>query len=96
MAALLADLSLAKREVRIYAEIARGNAPNSLRRLVPVTTTQAVAGVSHTATVYVTLDYLAAGTDTDYLLLPMIPILAQRLANRLGCYLPTRKLVNHC
>src|SRR5690606_12832451 len=48
----------------------------------------------NTATYHVTPDYLAVGSDTDYFLTPMTPLLAQRLADRLGATLPTRKMVN--
>ena len=43
---------------------------------------------------FVAPDYLAVGTDEDYLLTPMTPMIAQRIADRLGCTLPTRKMVD--
>ena len=45
-------------------------------------------------TYYVTPDYLAVGSNEDYFLAPMTPLLAQRLADALHCTLPTRKMVN--
>ena len=64
--------------------------PGWLRTLKPINTS--ISG--HTATYYVTPDYLAIGSDADYFLEPMTPLLAQRLADRMGYSLPTRKMVN--
>jgi hypothetical protein len=78
------------REHWIYAQVVSGNVPGWMRTLKPITVTAA----GHTATYYVLPDYLAIGSDTDYFLTPMTPLLAQRLADRLGGTLPTRKMVN--
>jgi len=43
---------------------------------------------------YVLPDYLAVGSDQNYFLCPMTPILAQRIADYAECTLPTRKMVN--
>lgn len=83
-----------ERENWIYAQIAHGNVPNFLRTLVPVTTNAVINGTNHTITYYVTPDYMAVGSDTNYFLMPMTPLLAQRLADLLDCSLPTRKMVN--
>ncbi len=83
-----------ERENWILAQIQSGNVPNFLRTLKPITVSQTINGTNHTATYYVTPDYMAIGTDEDYFLEPMTPLLAQRVANQLGCTLPTRKMVN--
>lgn len=88
--AALTGLSLEAREARIWQEVMSGNVPEFLRTLAPVTVT---AG-GRTAVCHVTPDYLALGSDADYFLCPMSPGLAQRIADRLGCNLPTRKMVN--
>lgn len=82
--------AFSEREYWIYAQVISGNVPGWMRALNPVTVS--VAG--HTATYFVIPDYLAVGSDTDYFLAPTTPLLAQRLADRLGCTLPTRKMVN--
>ena len=82
------------REQRIVAEVLRGNVPDFLRRLVPVTLTNTVDGVAHQLTVFVTPDYLAVGTDADYLLTPLTPAAAQRIADATDCTLPTRRMVD--
>jgi hypothetical protein len=74
----------------LYAQVISGNVPGWLRTLKPINTSSG----GNTATYYVTPDYLAVGSDQDYFLAPMTPLLAQRLADRLNCSLPTRKMVN--
>ena len=65
-------LELGAREERIYDEIARGNVPNWLRRLKPVELSGEVDGRDHRVTFWVTPDYLAVGSDSDNLLIPLI------------------------
>ncbi|MEX2382828.1 MAG: hypothetical protein WD490_10620 [Opitutales bacterium] len=91
---IIAPLPLAERENAIYAQIAEGNIPDFLRSLVPITTNAVINGVNHTITYTVTPDYMAVGSDEDYFLMPMTPLLAQRLADLLDCSLPTRKMVD--
>jgi len=85
---------LAEREQEIFAQVVSGNVPNFLRTLCPVEVTNIFEGVTNRATFYVTADYLAVGSDEDYFLAPISPNTAQRLADALGCSLPTRKMVN--
>lgn len=87
---IITTLPRAERENWIHSQIVSGNVPGWLRTLRPIS----VTGGGHTATYYVTPDYLAVGSDTDYFLVPMTPLLAQRLCDRLGCSLPTRRMVN--
>lgn len=87
---IVTTLSRDERESRMLAEIVRGNVPNFLRTLKPIS----VSSGGHSATYYVTPDYLAIGDDADYFLAPMTPLLAQRLCDLLGYTLPTRKMVN--
>ncbi len=87
---IITSLSLSERERWIYAEVLRGNVPDWLRALWPVN----VSAAGHTVVYHVLPDYVAIGSDADYFLAPMTPVLAQRLADRLGCTLPTRKMVN--
>jgi hypothetical protein len=87
---LIAYASREDREDWIYAQVTGGNVPAWLRPLKPINTS--IAG--HSGTYFVTPDYLAVGSDQDYFLTPCTPILAQRLATRLGCSLPTRRMEN--
>ncbi len=93
-AKMITTLSLAERENAICAQVLQGNVPNWMRSLVLVTTNATINSVNHTVSYYVTPDYLAVGNDTDYFLMPMTPLLGQRIADTLGCSLPTRKMVN--
>ncbi|MCH8524264.1 MAG: hypothetical protein LAT52_06920, partial [Balneolales bacterium] len=92
--AILRSLPLVERENRIFAEITSGNIPDFLRQLTPVTTTRVVNGTEYTITYHAAPDYLAVGSDEDYFLMPMTPLLAQRLANALGFTMPTRRMVD--
>ncbi len=85
-------LPLAEREERVFEEIMRGNVPTWLRTLRSVRV--ATDPAAPAATIWVTPDYLAVGSDDDYLLVPMTPQTAQRIADRLRCSLPTPRLVD--
>lgn len=87
-------LELGAREERIYDEVARGNVPNWLRRLKPVELSGEVDGREHRVTFWVTPDYLAVGSDSDNLLIPLSAQTAQRIADLVGASLPTPRMVD--
>jgi len=83
------------REQAILAQISRGNVPEFLRKLVPVTLRgELAAGKELVATIFVTPDYLAIGSDADFLRIPMNLHTAVAVAQRFGFVLPTRKMVD--
>jgi len=88
------SLPLERREDRIWQEVIHGNVPSFLRKLVPVPVTAIFAGRTLTGCVFVTPDYLAVGSDSDYFFVPLTPFTAQRIADRLGFLLPTPKIVD--
>ncbi len=90
----LSGVSLAAREDSLFNIIAQGNIPDFLRTLKKISTVKTINGTVYTLEYFVTPDYLALGHDTDYVLMPMTPLLAQRLANMLKCTLPTAKMVD--
>ncbi|MBI5851005.1 MAG: hypothetical protein HZB39_08245 [Planctomycetes bacterium] len=90
----LRGLALADREVLLAHEFAAGNVPSFLRKLVPVTTQATIGGRTRTATFWCTPDYLGFGTDADWFRMPMTPTLAQSIADRLDCVMPTRRMVD--
>lgn len=92
--AALLSTNLFERESFLRSEILSGNTPTCLRQLCPVTVTDLGAGGTNLATIYATPNYLALGSDDDYLLMPMTPDTAQRIADVTGCLLPTRKMVD--
>ncbi len=81
----IAALDREAREAAVRAEIERGNVPAWWRRFVEVKLGD--------ATILVAPDYLAVGSDEDYFLVPLSPGAAQGIADRLGCVLPTRRMV---
>src|SRR5690606_6944216 len=94
LAAALRDLSLDARERLVEREVLAGNVPAFRRRLEPITVAATIRGRVHTIEYFVTPDYLAVGSDTDFFRVPLTAPTAQRLADRLGCLLPTRKIVD--
>ncbi|WP_020649623.1 hypothetical protein [Solimonas variicoloris] len=86
----IAGLDDDAREAAIRAQLLAGNVPSFLRRLVPVR----VQGANAEVTLCVAPDYLAIGSDSDYLLVPMRLATALDVADRYGFVLPTRKMVD--
>lgn len=88
-------LSLADREYRLEAELLSGNIPAFLRHFVPVRlVARREDGISYHGWAFVLPDYLAVGSDRDFVRVPMNPLTAQRVADRFGCLLPTAKIVD--
>jgi len=84
-----------EREQAILNEVSKGNLPEFLRKLVPVELQcECLDGQSLTATIFVTPDYLAIGSDSDFLRIPMNLHTAVAIAERFGFVLPTRKMVD--
>jgi len=90
----ISTLDFAQREQEIFEEVIAGNVPAFLRKFCPVTVTNIDEGKTNIGTFYCAPDYLAVGSEADYLISPMSPNTAQRIADRLDCFLPTRKLVD--
>jgi len=88
-------IHLAQREKMIFKAIKKGNVPNFYRKMVLVTDSAKIDGAMAQISYYVLPDYIAIGTDSNYFYCPMTPALAQRVANKLRCSLPTRKMVNN-
>jgi hypothetical protein len=84
-----------QRERAILRELLEGNLPSFLRRLVPVELTDRTAGGRPlNATIFVMPDYLAIGSDADFLRIPMNLETAIAIAARFSFVLPTRKMVD--
>jgi len=91
---VVTPLSRKDREDWILAQMLRGNVPDFLRTLTPIAVNASITGTRHTAIYHVAPDYLAIGSDADYFLCPMTPLLAQRICDALGYTMPTRRMVN--
>ncbi len=84
-----------ERETVIREQLLAGNIPSFLRQLRPVVLQDAGGeGASTQITVCVMPDYLALGSDDDFLLIPMRLDTALVVAQRYGFTLPTTKLVD--
>lgn len=88
------NLSLENREAEIYKQIITGNVPDFLRELIPISISKTINDSVYNVTYFVTPDYLAVGSDSNYFLMPMTPILAQKLADSLSFTLPTKQMVD--
>ena len=91
----LLDAKPGEREEAIAREILRGNVPTFWRRFVEVPVEAKLEdGKLHKAVFYAAPDYLAVGGDDDFVRMPLTPYVAQRIADMMGCVLPTRKMVD--
>jgi hypothetical protein len=88
------SLSGVERDELTQSELLSGNVPQFLRRLIPVTVSGADAAHSVQITVCVLPDYLAVGSDTDYVFVPLGLEAALDVAEHFGFNLPTPKLVD--
>ncbi len=88
-------MSIVDRDRAVVAEIEKGNVPSFLNHLKPVTVgSKAADGRAVTATVWVTPDYLAIGSDDDFFYVPLNYYSATLIAARFGCVLPTPRIVD--
>ena len=87
-------------EDRIVEAVTSGQVPDALRHFRKITfTTPVVDSVEilsrrHKVEIWVLPDYVAIGTNDDYVRMPMGPYAAQRIADALDCTLPTTYLVD--
>lgn len=90
-----AGMGEAAREAAIRDELLAGNLPPFLRRLKPVTLRGLGAdGRAVEVTLCVMPDYLAIGSDDDFLRTPIGLPTALAVAGRLGFMLPTARMVD--
>jgi hypothetical protein len=84
------DLPPNGREAAVVQEVLRGNVPAFLRKLHPVT----LKSGNHTCVVQVMPDYLAIGSNADFLRMPMTPASAMMIADAFGFSLTTTKIAD--
>lgn len=87
-------MDLKQREKRIFKEVKQGNVPDFLRKTVMVTDTLTLHDSLYTVEYWVMPDYLAIGSNNNFVYLPMTPMLAQKIASLFHCSLPTSKMVD--
>ena len=83
-----------QREQAILGEVLKGNVPDFLRSLVPVAFKHPLALATLTATAFVMPDYVAIGSDRDFLRIPMNLHTAEAIGASFGFILPTKKMVD--
>lgn len=88
-------LSRPEREAALEREILAGNVPDFARQMKEIDVeTVAKDGQRHTGKLRVMPDYLAIGSNDDFVQIPMNPLTAQRIADQTGTSLPTKKIVD--
>jgi hypothetical protein len=77
-------------------EILAGNVPDFLKKFIAihVSITDSVTGKLIRAVYYVAPDYLSVGTKQDWARINITPLAAQKIADTLNCFLPTKKMVD--
>jgi len=90
----VSSLTGPSRDAVVESELLAGNIPLFLRRLVGVTLTDATGPTPVQVTVCVLPDYLAIGSDRDFIFVPMGLAAAWTVARQYGFLLPTPKLVD--
>ena len=86
----VAGLSIADRERAIAREILTGNVPSFSRKLRPLKINQKINTKNYELIFFTVCDYIAIGSDQNYLYIPMTPSTAQYLADQMDCTLPTK------
>ncbi len=88
-------LSGVERDAVIEKQLLSGNLPQFLRKLAPVSFSGKLAdGRDVLLTICVTMDYLAIGSDGDFVRIPMGLPAAAEIADRFGFTLPTTRMVD--
>ena len=88
------SLSGPQRDAEVRSEVLSGNVPQFLRRLAPVTVKNSDSVHPVEITVCVLPDYLAVGSDKDFVYVPLGLEAALDIAGHFGFDLPTPKLVD--
>lgn len=91
-----AGMQWAARDSFAVKEILAGNIPSFLKKFVPIHVSfmDTLSRKQIKATYYVSPDYLSIGADDDWARIAITPQAAQKIADSLHCFLPTRKIVN--
>jgi hypothetical protein len=85
-----------ERDSFVVKEILAGNIPSFLKKFerIKVAIVDSVTGKTINAEYFVAPDYLSIGTDDNWARINITPLAAQKIADSLNCFLPTRKMVD--
>jgi hypothetical protein len=81
-----------KRETAIVNELVSGNMPDSLLTWIRIDLAYKDSTRSLTGSIEVLADYLAVGSDDDFVHVPLDPVSAQLVADTFGAILPTARI----
>ncbi|MCB0284110.1 MAG: hypothetical protein KDF60_16100 [Calditrichaeota bacterium] len=87
-------LNLSEREDAVIHEIMSGNIPSFSRTFKPCSIKATIDKKDYELIINVSCDYLAIGSDKDYLYIPLTSYTAQIVADTLNCILPSKLLVD--
>ena len=91
----VSTLDRQQRENAILDQLVAGNMPSFLRKLASLKLSHRPAvGKTLGATIFVMPEYLAIGSDSDFLRIPMNFHTAMAIADRFNFVLPTKKMVD--
>ena len=85
-----------ERDSFVVKEILAGNIPSFLTKFerIKLSIIDSATGKTINAEYLVSPDYLSIGTDDDWARINITPLAAQKIADSLNCFLPTRKMVD--
>src|SRR5688572_8837015 len=85
-----------QRDSFVLKEVLSGNIPAFLKKFTRIETeiTDSSASRKIKAEYFVAPDYLSIGSNEDWARINITPRAAQKIADSLGCFLPTRKMVD--
>src|SRR3979490_1230674 len=90
-----AGMMWAERDSFAVRELLSGNLPSFFKKFLPIHLHIVdSAGKKIRAVYFVSPDYVSIGSRDDFARIPLTPMAAQKIADSLGCFLPTRKMVN--
>ncbi len=91
-----ASFNWQQRDSLVVKEILSGNLPSFLQKFTAIHTSvrDSVTGKTIHATYYVMPDYLSVGNNEDWARIHITPKAAQKIADSLNCFLPTRKMAD--
>jgi len=86
----------AQRDSLAVKEILSGNIPSFLKKFsaIHVSVFDSATGEKIKATYYVAADYLCVGTNRHWARINITPMAAQKIADSLQCFVPTKKMVD--
>jgi len=92
---ILGKTGTSRETVLLDLLLTQGAIPSFFHTFVPVQARGKVPnGETVTIEYLVSPDYLCLGTNTDFLRVPLFPTTAQKVADHLGCLLPTKRMVD--